>query len=1417
MLLNLSKMYKKIGKSAKVLLSLVICLVIVAASLPFITSYSAEIPETELCNDNFDREDADSAGNGWQDLTAGNSKIANNQLVVKAGAMENTLLNRIQRPMSEASINQKVSVEFTVEDLIAGKRPLIWLRSQNDQTTGVAGYFLTWEGNGSGSGSNIRIYKRTSDSTGFTMVAEQMYNINFTNGSWTGTMRFDVSVSGTYPTKFNVTAYSKSLNWEANWDIGSDSTPELQNAGTTGISAFTVSGEDAEMTFDNFKYSAADIKRTVSLADDKFNRADSDTVGNGWEYTDGIAKIADNKLALTTGVNSANGTDGYISNVITRPEVSTDQSVTVEVSCEDIAAGKLPAIWLRVQDDGINQKGYALLITDGSYRWEIGLWWIDTSSANSRQYLGNHRYITKTYFSGTAAGDSLVFTISAKGTNPTDITIGSVFKRVGWSVETNHKDSTAAFQTEGKVGLSAISSSTKNTTVFDNFAYATSIDGTPLLEKISEAEVIVKSGIGYTKESIELIKEEIEKANEVIKNIRNVSATELNNAMASLQAALDTALPLPEMTSIKINGNALKEVTYNSYNITVGKDINSLDFEVIAENSEDIVKVKSDKTGVEGLTQEFTGENSESYTVTITSSTHEEAVSTFGVTVYRSESAFVEFTDDFERPSGILGNGWIEETQGIASIFDGNMSISCGGVTSSDDIYKNRVIRPYEESTVDQFMTVDVPVETLRNGIIPRFWLRLQEDGDDNPLNNDGYFVQVNFLDGISVGKRVGGVETQLHKLMYRPNLSLYQGVFHFEIMIRGTDTTDIRIRIQNDAESDGGKKWRVSEICKDTENPITNKGTVGLSYSASKSDYLISDFYYCDYKQPNYMLHVKGQKKIGYFGQWLDLDPNETYVYSYDVHVASDLGDTMVMPTLQYANEGSNPYDFFYFEDYNRDKVKQTFSGTFNIPADALKQLDGKVAVRIGFTTGVEGAEAYIHNMKVYKQSDETQTNLFQNADFSRALYGWMANGKAFEPVVSEAALASSSNDVELEKYDASLFGEDAGAENVEMYPEHKGEFMIYSNGVNAWQDFSQSVNVKPGETYMFSYYYNFIANNWIQPYCNFYTGDTEESKRLTFEYKQTDAQNCIITCEFLVPENSKLNPDGTTTIYIGINMGQQGSMAYFYKPMLYVKSDANKTNLLYNSDFKRGLEGWTCAAMGTYKVSIPDVYFAPFNSAIEVLPADLSYFNLGDVASDGEWWREFYPNGLPGSDEALGFDKEEEKPEIEDTNKEESQDKNEDSTDNSEDEDFTIDFEDEESTDNSEDEDFAIDFEDEESTDNSEDEDFAIDFEDEEESYEESEDEYFEDEEWEESEDEEWDEESDDEDFAIDFEDEESESNGETEDNSQPENNEQTDNSTPEKENNNITLIIIIAVVSSVVIIGGAVTFLILKKRKP
>lgn len=1238
MSLTLSKIFKECSKRAKTILCLLVCMVIVIASLPVILHSSAEISETVLCNDDFNRDDADMAGNGWLDITAGNSKISDNALVLKASSIEEALLNRIQRPQSEASIEQKVSVEFTIEDLVDGKRPLVWLRSQNSEKEGVAGYFLTWEGNGSGYGNYIRIYKRTSDSTSFTKVAEQMYNINFTNGNWTGTLRFDVDVLGTYPTRFNVTAYAKSLNWEQSWSIGSDSTPELQNSGTVGISAFTVSGEAAEMTFDNFKYSAADIKRTVSFVNDKFSRADSDTVGNGWsEYPNSdYFKIKNNQLEMVIPEN----TKTLIRLQRTTSEKALNQNVSLKVSAEEMAAKKFPVLWLRVQNDAAdeNTQGYYFTF-DGNYL----IFGISTAD-------GTHKQLANNWFQPALANyNSITFGVSAisSGKSTTLSVSADCDLKTGndWVKEYSIIDSTPELQQEGTVAISGFESSslTKPTMVVDNFAYATDIDGTPLYEKIQEAEAAVKSGIGYTKESLELIKQEIEKAYAVVNNIRNVSQADINDAMASLQAAIDTVLPLPKITLIKINGNVPKEVTYNSYNITVGKDVKSLDFEVVTEKTDDILTVTRDKTGVTGVTQEFTADNSETYTVTIVSATQAEAVSTFRVAVYRSEATFVEFTDDFERKDGILGNGWIEETDGIAGIDDGNMSISCGGVTSTEDAYKNRVIRPFEEGTVDQYITADVPVETLRNGAIPRFWLRLQDDGDDNPLNNDGYYVMANFRDGISIHKRVNGVDTRIYKIMHMPNLSLYEGVFHFEILIRGTDTTEFRVRIKNNAPSAGGELWRVSEIYKDSDNPITTAGTVGISYSSTTANYLVSDFYYCDYKQPDYMLHVIGKNNMGYFGQWLDLDPKETYVYSYEVHAANDTGATAIMPTLQYANEGSNPYDFFYFEDYNRDMVKQTFKGTFKIPVDAMKQLDGNVAVRVGFMTGRNGSEAYIHNMKVYKLSDTNQTNLFQNSDFSRGLYGWMANGKTFEPIISESTFASSTSDVELEKYNPSLFEEDSGAKNEVYYPDHKGDFMFYSNGANAWCDLTQRVDVKPGETYLFSYYYNFISNNWIQPFCDFYTGDTEQSKRLTFEYKQTDSQNCIITCEFIVPTNSKINPDGTTTITIGINFGEKGSMAYFYKPMLYVKSDPNKTNLFYNADFKRGFEGWSCMGMTTWAVSTPDIYFGPIYNDIELLPVDLSYFNLGDVASDGEWWREFYPNGLPGSEEATEDDKKE------------------------------------------------------------------------------------------------------------------------------------------------------------------------------
>lgn len=192
---------------------------------------------------------------------------------------------------------------------------------------------------------------------------------------------------------------------------------------------------------------------------------------SGWEYTDSIATTTDGKLQLTTGVNSANGTDGFIANVITRPEIATEQSVTVEVSCEDIVAGKYPAIWLRVQDDGETQKGYVLLATLTDGQLTFGAWWLDTSSATSRTYLTAHRTIAASYFSSTAAGDTFKLTFSAVGTNPTVLTMSSEFVNSGWAIETTYEDSTAAYQTSGKVGLSANSSDATNTMSFDNFVY----------------------------------------------------------------------------------------------------------------------------------------------------------------------------------------------------------------------------------------------------------------------------------------------------------------------------------------------------------------------------------------------------------------------------------------------------------------------------------------------------------------------------------------------------------------------------------------------------------------------------------------------------------------------------------------------------------------------------------------------------------------------------------------------------------------------------------------------------------------------------------------------------------------------------------------------------------------------------------
>ncbi len=137
----------------------------------------------------------------------------------------------------------------------------------------------------------------------------------------------------------------------------------------------------------------------------------------------------------------------------------------------------------------------------------------------------------------------------------------------------------------------------------------------------------------------------------------------------------------------------------------------------------------------------------------------------------------------------------------------------------------------------------------------------------------------------------------------------------------------------------------------------------------------------------------ILGTVKAGEFGQWVELDPNETYVFSAYFKKIVDTGISM---SIRY-NTGSS--------GTGRESILQTDATTvidentffctreFKVPSNAHVFENGKVRVFVMFHEGGLGSLAYIYKPSLVKKN-EPDKQLFTNADFSQGLYGWRTAG---------------------------------------------------------------------------------------------------------------------------------------------------------------------------------------------------------------------------------------------------------------------------------------------------------------------------------------------------------------------------------------------------------------------------------------
>lgn len=176
------------------------------------------------------------------------------KMVATAEKIEGPLsVRKLQRPMSESAVNQTASITTEKSVFTSMGYTILWLRVQNtDANTSPVGYYCyfidrkTYIGCVTSSGENIILNQGTCNIYDYTIYDSITYNFSATsNGDGSTSLAFQLVGN-----KNNGTA-NLVMNYTA-----TDSTAELQNAGTVAITSQQTKWNTTEQTiyFDDFSY-----------------------------------------------------------------------------------------------------------------------------------------------------------------------------------------------------------------------------------------------------------------------------------------------------------------------------------------------------------------------------------------------------------------------------------------------------------------------------------------------------------------------------------------------------------------------------------------------------------------------------------------------------------------------------------------------------------------------------------------------------------------------------------------------------------------------------------------------------------------------------------------------------------------------------------------------------------------------------------------------------------------------------------------------------------------------------------------------------------------------------------------------------------------------------------------------------------
>ena len=368
---------------------------------------------------------------------------------------------------------------------------------------------------------------------------------------------------------------------------------------------------------------------------------------------------------------------------------------------------------------------------------------------------------------------------------------------------------------------------------------------------------------------------------------------------------------------------------------------------------------------------------------------------------------------------------------------------------------------------------------------------------------------------------------------------------------------------------------------------------------------------------QGNWVVHNTGKVEYAKFGQIVELDPAKTYIYAVSYKYEKQNGS---MPFMLYF-DGSSYVNYTDFVSVEQDNEYYREYYEFKIPPEAAVQSNGKVKMKVGITCGMKEADAYFGDFLLHDKSDKSKENLIMNYDFELGLYGWTSNGYNNLPISDYGVKETIQGDVELVKVEDDYFKRPA-------FDRFEEEPMFHITGKWNYAHPGQIVELNPGETYYYSMYEKYFAQNGSKPLVFIKKDGSYTALAKELEIKSQDLKQCFTIYQFTVPKDVDVKSNGKSEVLVGFTTGITGADAYFYDLQVYSSKDKSKTNLFVNPDFELGLYGWT----GTSYNYKPETEFGAkvfrYKQEAELLPYDASIFvnDLSDeFFDDGDWASKF------------------------------------------------------------------------------------------------------------------------------------------------------------------------------------------------